>query len=151
MPRGGHRENAGRKTTWVHAETQVIRVPKIFAPQLIQIAKSLDRGESLELVTQSKKTGESDLCATGKESSDQLSLLDHTDQIENASYTVSSTTNLPSPLSGRALSRRLLNYGKTTINRKRSESGFTEWTRKEDPEGLGWVYSDLDKLYHPVV
>lgn len=45
MPRGGHREGAGRKGGWMNPETQVIRVPKIFAAQLLDIARRLDFGE----------------------------------------------------------------------------------------------------------
>lgn len=56
MPRGGHRENAGRKASWKNSETQVIRVPRIFVPQLIQIAKDLDEGKALDLVTKSSTT-----------------------------------------------------------------------------------------------
>ena len=54
MPRGGSRKGAGRKSSWNNKETTVIRVPKVFADQLLDIAKRLDRGESIESVTQSK-------------------------------------------------------------------------------------------------
>ena len=50
MPRGGHREGAGRKGGWKNSETQVIRVPRIFAAQLLDIARRLDLGESENLV-----------------------------------------------------------------------------------------------------
>ena len=49
--RGGYRENAGRKSSWQHGETQTIRVPKVIARQLIQIARRLDNGEEIELDT----------------------------------------------------------------------------------------------------
>ena len=52
MPRGGHREGAGRKGGWKNFETQVIRVPKVFVAQLMDIARRLDLGES-EIVTSS--------------------------------------------------------------------------------------------------
>lgn len=42
MGRGGHRDGAGRKSGWNHAETQTIRVPKVFAAQLMDIARQLD-------------------------------------------------------------------------------------------------------------
>lgn len=45
MGRGGHRDRAGRKSGWNHTETQTIRVPKIFAAQLIDMARRLDSGE----------------------------------------------------------------------------------------------------------
>ena len=50
MPRGGYREGAGRKGGWMNPETQVIRVPKIFAAQLLDIARRLDLGEPENLV-----------------------------------------------------------------------------------------------------
>ena len=54
MPRGGSRKGAGRKSAWNNKETTVIRVPKVFAEQLLGIAQRLDRGESIEFVTKSK-------------------------------------------------------------------------------------------------
>ena len=36
---GGARENAGRKSTWNHKETCTIRIPKVFAPKLHEIAQ----------------------------------------------------------------------------------------------------------------
>jgi len=54
MPRGGHRENAGRKSGWEHTETTVIRVPQFLANQLLEIARKLDKGESLDSVAESK-------------------------------------------------------------------------------------------------
>jgi hypothetical protein len=44
MGRGGHREKAGRKSGWKHSETQTIRVPKVFAAQLLEYARLLDSG-----------------------------------------------------------------------------------------------------------
>lgn len=52
--RGGYRENAGRKSSWQHAETRTIRVPEVFASQLIQMARRLDNGEEIEPETKSK-------------------------------------------------------------------------------------------------
>lgn len=52
--RGGYREHAGRKSSWQHGETQTIRVPKVFASQLIQMARRLDNGEEIEPDTKSK-------------------------------------------------------------------------------------------------
>ena len=55
MPRGGKRKGAGRKSSWQNNETVLIRVPKVLASQLIDIAHKLDEGKSLESVTQSKQ------------------------------------------------------------------------------------------------
>lgn len=57
--RGGFREGAGRRSSWVNKETQTIRVPKIFAAQLLEIAKKLDEGEVIDFVTKSKTKIES--------------------------------------------------------------------------------------------
>jgi TusA-related sulfurtransferase len=62
MPRGGRRENAGKKSRWdsgrTFAETKVIRVPIEFAEQLLDVARRLDAGESIEIVTNSGRATE---------------------------------------------------------------------------------------------
>lgn len=59
MPRGGRRENAGKKSTWDSgrnfADTKVIRVPTEFAEQLLEIAHKLDAEGQFDLVTSSKE------------------------------------------------------------------------------------------------
>lgn len=57
--RGGFREGAGRRSGWINKETQTIRVPKIFAAQLLEIAKKLDEGEVIDFVSKSKNGIES--------------------------------------------------------------------------------------------
>jgi hypothetical protein len=52
--RGGYRDNAGRKSSWQHAPTQTIRVPKVFAQQLVKLAHQLDNGEAIDTDTKSK-------------------------------------------------------------------------------------------------
>lgn len=53
MSRGGKRDNAGRKSGWINAETKLIRVPVAIEPQLMAIAKKLDQGETIDLETKS--------------------------------------------------------------------------------------------------
>jgi len=53
MSRGGKRDNAGRKSGWVNAETKLVRVPVVIEPQLMAIAKKLDQGETIDLETKS--------------------------------------------------------------------------------------------------
>lgn len=53
--RGGSRDNAGRKSSWQHSATQTIRVPKVFAHQLVKIAHQLDNGEAIDIDTKSKQ------------------------------------------------------------------------------------------------
>ena len=52
--RGGRRENAGRKATWNNKDTITIRVPKVIAKQVMELAHRLDYGEDIELDTESK-------------------------------------------------------------------------------------------------
>jgi len=52
--RGGYRDNAGRKSGWKNSDTCTIRIPKTFASQLIEIARRLDNGETLDNDTKSK-------------------------------------------------------------------------------------------------
>ena len=55
--RGGVRERAGRKSSWVSGcrqeETKLIRVPEKLAKQLNEIAHKLDAGEAIDLDTKS--------------------------------------------------------------------------------------------------
>ena len=66
--RGGYRDKAGRKSGWKHKETCTIRIPKVFASQLVELAHQLDQVEEIDndtisilrkndLVTQSKLVG----------------------------------------------------------------------------------------------
>ena len=45
---GGTRENAGRKSIWNHKETCTIRIPKVFALKLHEIAQKWDKEPLLE-------------------------------------------------------------------------------------------------------
>jgi hypothetical protein len=57
MPRGGFRENAGRKSEWASGrtfgETKPIRVPREHSDTLLEIAHRLDAGETIDLDTES--------------------------------------------------------------------------------------------------
>lgn len=48
MPRGGYRQNAGRKPKWRSGKTKMIRVPIELADQLLEIAQKIDQGASIE-------------------------------------------------------------------------------------------------------
>ena len=51
MPRGGYRENAGRKSEWASSsQTQPIRVPEWMAEKVLEFARKLDNGESIDNV-----------------------------------------------------------------------------------------------------
>ena len=73
MPRGGHREKAGRKSTWVSGckfeDTKLIRVPATIAAQLLEIAHKLDGGEAIDSDTKSNNeiVTKSELIQRGKQ------------------------------------------------------------------------------------
>ena len=48
MPRGGRRESSGRKLKWNLGKTTAVRIPEAIADTILEIAKRLDRGESIE-------------------------------------------------------------------------------------------------------
>ena len=50
MPRGGHRENSGRKLKWNLGKTTAVRIPEVIAGTILEVAKRLDRGESIESI-----------------------------------------------------------------------------------------------------
>lgn len=55
MPRGGKRENSGRKSAWHHSPSTVIRVPEVLATQILEVAHHLDQGGIIEIVTEPEK------------------------------------------------------------------------------------------------
>ncbi|NEP35075.1 MULTISPECIES: hypothetical protein [unclassified Moorena] len=50
MPRGGYRENSGRKPKWNLGQTKAVRIPVVIADTILEVAKRLDDGESIESV-----------------------------------------------------------------------------------------------------
>lgn len=55
MPRGGHRENAGRKSEWISSsQTRPIRVPEWMADEILELARKLDSGATLDIVHNQK-------------------------------------------------------------------------------------------------
>ena len=57
MARGGQRDGAGRKSTWLSGckfeQTKLIRVPSAIADKVLEIAHKLDSGETIDLETKS--------------------------------------------------------------------------------------------------
>ena len=136
--RGGERKGAGRKAAWKHGETQTIRVPKVLADQILEIAKKLDSGEVIELVSESKEKARRKRDSVTKSKS-----------IPN-DYVTDSEGKLQ-PLSGRALARRL-GVSDTAIMAHRDGKvppAIPEWTQSKDPDGVIWSYSEKTKKYHP--
>jgi hypothetical protein len=48
MPRGGARENSGRKPKWNLGETKAVRIPLAIADTILEVAKRIDEGETPE-------------------------------------------------------------------------------------------------------
>lgn len=69
--RGGRRENAGRKAIWKNKDTITIRVPKLIATQVLELAHKLDSEEKIELDTESK-SAENNLMIQAKLRSDEI-------------------------------------------------------------------------------
>jgi uncharacterized protein (DUF2249 family) len=135
MVRGGKREGSGRKSVWKHGETQAIRVPKAFVPQLLEIARKLDAGEAIEIV-------ESLPPAPLDESLEQMTLFGELKVQFSSQF---------GPLSGRALSSRLkVRRILKPMALEMSHSDFAEWTRKRDPDGVAWEYRKDDRKFYPI-
>lgn len=134
MARGGKRKGAGRKSGWNHSETTVIRVPKVFADRLTNIARQLDEGTYLDPEQKSKK------------SPSQLAILDD----ESVVFEIKEST----VLSGASLSKRFGMNKSGVPNMKGRLEGderkFFNWSKKKDPESIGWQYDEKTKKYSPV-
>lgn len=48
MPRGGARENSGRKPKWNLGETKAVRIPVAIADTILEVARRIDEGEKPE-------------------------------------------------------------------------------------------------------
>jgi len=150
MPRGGHREGAGRKGGWKNFETQVIRVPKVFVAQLMDIARRLDLGES-EIFTSSILPEmdpvhliiESEILQVNPDQMDLLLLIPET--IESVTE-----SNTPS-LSMRGLAKRL-RIDHSTISRKLKacdSKQFSEWIQSMNKGN--WNYDPVSKRFIEVL
>ena len=137
--RGGERKGAGRKAAWKHGETQTIRVPKVLAEQILEIAKRLDSGDIIEFVSKSKEKPKRKRESVTKSK-----------PIPN-DYVTDSERKLQ-PLSGRALGLRLGVSDTAIINHRDGKvlPAIPEWTQSRDPDGVSWFYSEETKRYHPV-
>lgn len=129
MTRGGHREKAGRKSSWKsgcrYEKTKLIRVPIKLAEKLLEIAHKLDSGESFGSI------------------SEQLSFPIF---VSSSSTQITSSTRL----SGSELARKLgVTSAAFTPVLKRGDTAFAEYTKAKDPEGIAWVRDD--KKYRPLL
>lgn len=129
MTRGGHREKAGRKSTWKsgcrYEETKLIRVPIQLAEKLLEIAHKLDSGESFGPTLE------------------QLSL-----PVFDSSFSTQITSS--TRLSGSELARRLgVTSAAFTPVLKRGNDVFAQYTKAKDPDGIAWVRDD--KKYRQLI
>jgi hypothetical protein len=146
MPRGGHRDGAGRKGGWTNSETQVIRVPKVFAAQLMDIARRLDLGESENLVPSAspeldpvQPIVELEIPQINPDQMDIFSLL----PVAIESVTESNTTSL----SMRGLAKRL-GVDHSTISRKLKacdSKQFSKWIQLMNKGN--WNYDPASKRF----
>ena len=58
MARGGARPGAGAKGSWKSGPTKTIRVPEALADDVLELARQLDQGESIDSDTESNGDGE---------------------------------------------------------------------------------------------
>lgn len=165
MPRGGKREKAGRKSTWTSGrkieDTTVIRVPKEYAAQLLEIAHKLDAGIVLEFKTESKNL---ELGSVTKSEEEFLDLVtepkvlventsDEARQLEFLQVEKQSTKRKElEPHTGVQLAKRL-NTSSSSITQYRDgklHQSLRDWSRKRDPDGIAWEYSQTAKKYIPI-
>jgi hypothetical protein len=161
MGRGGQREGSGRKSGWKHSETQTIRVPKIFATEILDYARQLDTGsetlepvpetlepvpETLEPVPETLVQFESDaiseLPPVQEVVPGQTSIFDFIDSVSESKL---------GSLRGIDLAQRFgVNKGVPSHTKGRfkdNREAWLAWTRKHDPEGLAWEYDPIAKRY----
>lgn len=148
MGRGGQREGAGRKSGWKHPETQTIRVPKIFAAQILDYARQLDAGGGVpehEIPEQVDFETFSELVPTQEVVPGQTSIFDLID---------SETKSKLAPLRGIDLAKRFrIDKGVPSQAKgrfKNSPQKFLEWSKSHDPDGIAWEFNPATKLYHPI-
>lgn len=156
MGRGGQREGAGRKSGWKHSETQTIRVPKIFAAQVLDYARQLDSEPGIlepsldpeplpGISEQVDSETFSELVLAEEVSPGQTSIFDLID---------SETKSKLGPLRGIDLAKRFgVDKGVPSQAKGRFKNDpqkFLEWAKGHDPDGVGWEFNLMTKLYHPV-
>jgi hypothetical protein len=150
MPRGGYREKAGRKSGWNNLETQVIRVPKILAERLLDIARHLDKGEEVSLLTPSKPVVE--ILDPVLDSLPQIEVpgqMSIFDSVTESKESSESEFHPIRPMGLRELAKRLGKSSGTLSRYKDSPDELLTWTYLEDKE-CGWQYDETTKLFHPV-
>jgi hypothetical protein len=155
MGRGGQREGAGRKSGWTHSETQTIRVPRIFAAQILEYARQLDTdvfSPCSELVHDQCETSsdpmvmvEDRINTEVDEVPGQISIFEVIDSVSESKIV---------PLRGDQLAERFgVNRGvpsKMKGKFKKAPERLLLWTKQHDPDGIGWEFDAKTRLYYPL-
>lgn len=154
MGRGGQRQGAGRKSGWKNPETQTIRVPKIFAAQILEYARQLDSADEFELVVETSPL-DPEVAPENDEAPGQMPLFDFVEIIRVSDYVDSNdfvSKSKPLPLQGIELARRLrVNRGvPSNMKKRQTPQKFVEWSRSKDPDGIGWLWNERLKLFEPI-
>lgn len=160
MPRGGARQNAGRKTGWASgckfSDTQTIRVPKYLAAEVLELARKLDEARFLDLVSKSEGIDftESPSVSSCSEHEGSLSSdadLERVDIPAVQPLLISLDALHPDGVTVDELAQRLGVKPVTvrrTRDKKRSHPGaFEAWLHQKDPDGIFWRYDAERNLY----
>jgi hypothetical protein len=157
MGRGGQREGAGRKSGWKHSETQTIRVPKIFAVQVLDYARQLDAGAGIFIPDH--EIPDADLGISDQFDSETISELPPEQEVVPGQTSIfdfidSVPESKLMPLRGDQLAERFgINRGRPSsqMGRYRDKSEkFLRWTKDHDPDGVGWEFNPTTKRFHPL-
>lgn len=77
-------------------------------------------------------------------------IVDLEEQLTIATTPAAPTTDRPVVIIIQSELAKRLDVHPSTIYKRRSEAGFTDWTRNRDPEGLAWGYAEVEKEYYQV-
>jgi hypothetical protein len=72
-------------------------------------------------------------------------------QLVTASTPAAPKTDRPVTIIIQSELAKRLDVHPSTIYKRRSEPGFTDWTRNRDPDGLAWGYAEVEKEYYQIV
>lgn len=143
MSRGGKRQNAGRKTSWVSGcrfeDTKVIRVPEIIADQVLKYAHQLDAMSVSKEVLSPKMDVLEKVTNSKREAPVQLDLLCQSSSVDIYSL-------------NQALLSDRLGISASQIRKskgKRGDKALQSWSSQYDPDGISWKYDSSLKLYKP--
>lgn len=166
--RGGKRENAGRKSAWpsgcAFKDTKLIRVPTYLAGRLMEIARSLDSGEDVDLVTYSKTKENTEITSVKDEKTNnnfkELVTKSKPEPIQCTLDLVTESKAITKEelpiVPGKMLAKRLgVTQSKLSTKKKEfmgSKTLFYDWIQSVDPDNIRWISmgsSNYSKGYKP--